>query len=247
MKKIFAALLALVMAASLCACGSNQVNLKILDTEYAVEDYAIAIAKENDQLLSDVDAALNELIADGTLQKIVDKYISGVDHGLTFGNDGANGTLTMGTNAEFPPYEYYDGENIVGIDAEVAAAIADKLGKTLVIEDMAFDSIIVAIQTGKIDMGMAGMTVTDERKEASISPPPTPPAFRLSSCVKAPKSPVLTICLQTAQTTTSAFRPAPPVICTPPGIWRTKARRPFSATTRAPTPCRRWFPARWTV
>jgi ABC-type amino acid transport substrate-binding protein len=166
MKKIFAALLALVMAASLCACGSNQVNLKILDTEYAVEDYAIAIAKENDQLLSDVDAALNELIADGTLQKIVDKYISGVDHGLTFGNDGANGTLTMGTNAEFPPYEYYDGENIVGIDAEVAAAIADKLGKTLVIEDMAFDSIIVAIQTGKIDMGMAGMTVTDERKES---------------------------------------------------------------------------------
>ena len=76
MKKIFAALLALVMAASLCACGSNQVNLKILDTEYAVEDYAIAIAKENDQLLSDVDAALNELIADGTVQKIVDKYIS---------------------------------------------------------------------------------------------------------------------------------------------------------------------------
>lgn len=159
-------MLALVMAASLCACGSKQVNLKILDTEYAVEDYAIAIAKENDQLLSDVDAALNELIADGTLQKIVDKYISGVDHGLTFGNDGANGTLTMGTNAEFPPYEYYDGENIVGIDAEVAAAIADKLGKTLVIEDMAFDSIIVAIQTGKIDMGMAGMTVTDERKES---------------------------------------------------------------------------------
>ena len=166
MKKIFAAMLALVMAASLCACGSKQVNLKILDTEYAVEDYAIAIAKENDQLLSDVDAALNELLADGTLQKIVDKYISGVDHGLTFGNDGANGTLTMGTNAEFPPYEYYDGENIVGIDAEVAAAIADKLGKTLVIEDMAFDSIIVAIQTGKIDMGMAGMTVTDERKES---------------------------------------------------------------------------------
>lgn len=72
-------------------------------------------------------------------------------------------TLTMGTNAEFPPYEYHEGDAIVGIDAEVAAAIAEKLGMELVIEDMAFDSIIPAIQAGKVDMGMAGMTVTEER------------------------------------------------------------------------------------
>ena len=72
-------------------------------------------------------------------------------------------TLTMGTNAEFPPYEYHEGVAIVGIDAEVAAAIAEKLGMELVIEDMAFDSIIPAIQAGKVDMGMAGMTVTEER------------------------------------------------------------------------------------
>lgn len=73
--------------------------------------------------------------------------------------------LTMATNAEFPPYEYYEGDKVVGIDAEVAALIADKLGMELKIVDVAFDSIIPGVQAGKYDMGMAGMTVTDERLE----------------------------------------------------------------------------------
>lgn len=73
------------------------------------------------------------------------------------------GVLTMATNAAFPPYEYYEGSDIIGIDAEIAAAIAAKLGLTLKIEDMEFDSIITAVQTGKADMGLAGMTVTEDR------------------------------------------------------------------------------------
>lgn len=73
------------------------------------------------------------------------------------------GTLTMATNAYFPPYEYYEGDEIVGIDAEIAAAVAEKLGLQLVIEDMEFDSIITAVETGKADMGLAGMTVTEDR------------------------------------------------------------------------------------
>ena len=74
--------------------------------------------------------------------------------------------LTMGTNAFFPPYEFYDDDNkIAGIDAEIAAAIAEKLGMELVIEDMDFDVILIALETDKIDMGMAGMTVTPERLE----------------------------------------------------------------------------------
>ena len=76
-----------------------------------------------------------------------------------------SGKLTMATEATFPPYEYYDGDAIVGIDVEVAQAIADKLGMELEVTDIAFDSIIPGVQTGKYDMGMAGMTVTDERKE----------------------------------------------------------------------------------
>lgn len=75
----------------------------------------------------------------------------------------ADGVLTMGTNAAFPPYEYYDGETIVGIDAEISQAIADKLGLTLEIVDMDFGSLTAAVQSGKIDIAAAGMTVTEER------------------------------------------------------------------------------------
>lgn len=75
-------------------------------------------------------------------------------------------TLTMATNASFPPYEYYEVEKIIGIDAEVAAALAEKLGMELVIEDMKFDAIIPSVVSGGADIGMAGMTVTDERKES---------------------------------------------------------------------------------
>lgn len=73
------------------------------------------------------------------------------------------GVLTMGTNAQFPPYEFYDGDTIVGIDAEIAQAIADKLGLTLEITDMDFGSIITSVQAGKVDVGIAGMTVNEER------------------------------------------------------------------------------------
>ena len=77
-----------------------------------------------------------------------------------------DGVLTMATNAEFPPYEFHEGDKISGIDAEIAAAIAAKLGLTLEISDMDFDSIIAAVQSGKADVGLAGMTVTDERKQS---------------------------------------------------------------------------------
>ena len=75
------------------------------------------------------------------------------------------GKLTMATNAQFPPYEMYEGDKIVGIDAEIAAEIANRLGLELVIEDMEFDSIVEAVKSGKVDIGMAGMTVTPERME----------------------------------------------------------------------------------
>jgi len=76
-------------------------------------------------------------------------------------------TLKMGTNAAFPPYEYYDDETgeIVGIDAEVAAAIAAKLGMELEIVDMDFDALIPAVANGKIDVVLAGLTVTEERQQ----------------------------------------------------------------------------------
>lgn len=74
--------------------------------------------------------------------------------------------LVMATNAAFPPYEYYEGNKIVGIDAEIAEAIADELDMTLEIEDIEFGSIVAGVQSGKYDIGVAGMTVTDERKKS---------------------------------------------------------------------------------
>ena len=79
---------------------------------------------------------------------------------------GSKDELVMATNAEFPPYEYHEGEAIVGIDVEIAQAIANEMGRELVIEDMAFDSIIMAVTTGKADMGVAGLTITEDRLES---------------------------------------------------------------------------------
>lgn len=73
------------------------------------------------------------------------------------------GKLTMATNAYFQPYEFYEGEEIVGIDAEIAAAIAEKLGLELEIKDMSFDSIITSVSKGEADFGLAGMTITEDR------------------------------------------------------------------------------------
>lgn len=193
MKKLLATILATVMAFSMAGCmSSNDLDeldaaldvaieeldaveaeaesedvLMILDSEYAIEEYAICIAKENEDLLEAVDAALVEIIDNGTADAIVDKYISGVEHDLVFQAD-AEGKeeLHMATNAAFPPYEYYENDTIVGIDAEMAAAIADMLDMKLVIDDMEFDAIITAVQSGKADMGMAGMTVTEDRLQS---------------------------------------------------------------------------------
>ena len=75
-------------------------------------------------------------------------------------------TLVMATNAEFPPYEYHEGDEVVGIDVDIASAIAEELGMELKVEDMAFDSIIPAVTSGKADIGAAGMTVTPDREES---------------------------------------------------------------------------------
>ena len=148
-------------------------GLKILETEYAVEDYAICFQK-NSTLKADVDAALKTLINDGSVKKIVDKYISNTGDakvGVPVAKvDTDKPNLIMATNAEFPPYEYIDGDKYYGIDVEVAKIIADKLGYDLIIENVAFDSIIPGVQSGKYSMGMAGLTVTEDRlKEVDFS------------------------------------------------------------------------------
>jgi len=133
MKKFLAIVLAGVMALSLVACGGNT------EETTAATEAADTTASVDTTAAVDVTAAAEFT----TVQE---------------------GKLIMGTNAAFPPYEFVDdGETIVGIDAEIAEAIAKDLGLELVIEDMEFGSILTAVQTGKIDIGLAGMTVTEER------------------------------------------------------------------------------------
>lgn len=83
------------------------------------------------------------------------------DKGMT----ATEGKLIMATNAAFPPYEYKEGEGFKGIDVEIAGKIAEKLGLELEIQDVDFGAIIGGVQSGKFDMGMAGMTVTNDRLE----------------------------------------------------------------------------------
>lgn len=75
------------------------------------------------------------------------------------------GKLIMATNAAFPPYEYYEGKQVVGIDAEIGELIAKKMGLTLEIKDMDFNGILGAIEGGVADVGLAGMTVKEDRLE----------------------------------------------------------------------------------
>lgn len=143
-------------------------GLAILDEEFALEDYAICVSKQNTGLKDSINEAIAILKEDGTLQSIIDNYIGEDTKGKTPYKSPEdvqrnNGRLVMATNVAFPPYEYYENGKPAGIDIDIAQAIADKLGKELVISDMEFDSIIIAVQSGKADIGIAGMTVTEDR------------------------------------------------------------------------------------
>lgn len=145
-------------------------GLAILEEEFAVEDYAFVIAKENEELLAKVNEALIQLKDEGVIDAIMKNYVGAESEVGKYPYEKAdiertNGTLVVATNAEFPPYEYYAEGEIVGIDIDIIQAVCDKLGMDMRIEDMAFDSIIAAVSTGKVDLGASGFTVTEERKK----------------------------------------------------------------------------------
>lgn len=148
----------------------NADGLKILDEPFVEEEYAICLKKGNDELLDKINGALEELKEDGTVDDIMNNYIGDNIGETPYESpedvDRSNGTLIMATNAELEPYEYREGDTIVGIDADIAQAICDKLGYELEIDDMEFDAILAAVQSGKADFGAAGMTVTEDRLES---------------------------------------------------------------------------------
>ena len=150
MKKYAAILLAGMMALSLAACGGSS------SANSAKEDAAPA---EAEAVTEEAEAEAGEAVTTEAAAAETAAEITTV----------SEGELHMATNAAFPPYEMtsdgegYDGYE--GIDVEVAAKIAEKLGLKLVIDDMEFGSVITSVQSGKADMAMAGLTVTEERKQ----------------------------------------------------------------------------------
>ncbi len=145
-------------------------GLAIMDEALSEENYAIGFRKGNTELVAEVNKALAEMKADGTLDAIFAKYLTGdytavKPETIDFNKGAKGGKLFVGTEAGFAPYELKVGSSYIGIDVEMCAVIAKKLGKELVIENMNFDALPMAVSTNKVDMICAGITVTDERKE----------------------------------------------------------------------------------
>lgn len=166
MKKLTALLLASLMAVSMTACGDTPASgdgagsNDASDSSSESSSDASGSSEESSTDASDSSGEASGSDAAGSSDSGSDA--SGQTGEFT---TAVEGKLTMATNAAFPPYEYVEGGQVAGIDAEIAGAIADKLGLELQIDDMEFDSITEALKGGKADIGLAGMTITPDRQE----------------------------------------------------------------------------------
>ena len=146
MKKILALLLAMTMVFGMAACGSSDTQEPAAENNASNAENAGTDTAEETTGTETAGDETTGTESTGTLTTVTD------------------GVLTMSTNAAFPPYEMTDDNgNVIGIDADIAAAIAEKLGLELEILDMDFDAALLAVQQGKSDMVMAGVTVNEDR------------------------------------------------------------------------------------
>ncbi len=143
-------------------------DLKILDEPFETEEYAGVIAKANTGLLDKVNKAMQEIKDEGILDKLYDTYINDKGNYHYKQKVTSGKKLVMASSIDFPPYEYFDNGSStpVGFDVEMAYAIADKLGMVLDVQNIQFDAIINAVNSGKADIGLSGFTVTEERKKS---------------------------------------------------------------------------------
>ncbi len=169
MKRILSlALVAIMAIAILASCGAASSKAKVIDIALSEESYAFAVSKEDADLLAKVNEYLAKIKADGTFDAICDKY---------FGNgeptkvasaalDTAKDQLVVATSTGFEPFEMVDDKGMFyGIDLEIAAGLAEFLGKELVIQDMKFESVVTSVQNAQCDIAMAGLTITPARQE----------------------------------------------------------------------------------
>lgn len=142
-------------------------ELSIVNDTFATEEYAIAVKKGNRALLDSINSTIHDLMTSGTYEVMVDSFMP-VDGDIRVPDEVATSgseIVKMGTNAAFPPFEYTEGSTVVGFDVTMSQFIARDLGKKLQVVDMAFDSLIAALQADAIDFIAAGMTATEERRQ----------------------------------------------------------------------------------
>lgn len=166
--KLCTVLLAGVMAVLSVACsGSASKKVKVVDIQLTQEEYAFGVQKDDAELLAKVNEYITKIKSDGTFDAICNKYFGdGEPTGVTSAAlDSSKDQLVVATNAAFEPFEYMKGDTYYGIDMEIAAGLAEYLGKELVISNMDFDAVCLSVSQNKANIAMAGLTVKEERKE----------------------------------------------------------------------------------
>lgn len=171
--KFFAVVMVIALTATMFfGCGGNEGTtdtkaVKVIDIDLTQEEYAFGVDKTQPELLASVNSFIAEIKADGTFDEICNKYFGdGTPAAVkSAALDPSKDQLVVATNAAFEPFEYTIGEDYYGIDMEIAALLAEKLGKELVISNMDFDSVCLSVGQQKCDIAMAGLTIKPDREE----------------------------------------------------------------------------------
>ncbi len=177
MKKLLSLLLAFALLCgamlAFTACGDDdetetELKVKTIDVKLTDENYAFVCDIDNTALVESFNAFLAEIKDNGTFQTLVAKYFEGegTKVGYTVNNEAIPGAgkLVVATNCPFEPFEYIgDDGKIYGLDIEIAAAYAAKHSLTLEVKNIGFDDIFTQVDTGYADIGMAGITVSQDR------------------------------------------------------------------------------------
>jgi len=169
MKKLIALALSVVLAmGTFAGCGNTEATtVKVIEIDLTSEEYAFGVDKTQPELLESVNAFIAEIQANGKFDEICNNYFGdGTPVAVTSATlDTSKDQLVVATNAAFEPFEYMKGDSYYGIDMEIAAALAEYLGQELVISNMDFDAVCLAVGQQKCDIAMAGLTVKPEREE----------------------------------------------------------------------------------
>ncbi len=180
--KLFAIIMALcLMTTAFVGCGkktnnadnkekttkANTAKVKVIDIKLTEEEYAFGVDKNQPELLKQVNDFIAEIKKNGQFDEICNKYFGdGTPTPVVSAQlDKSKEQLIVATNAAFEPFEFKKGDKYYGIDMEIAAALAKKLGKELVIQNMKFDSVCLSVGQHQCDLAMAGLTINEKRKE----------------------------------------------------------------------------------